>query len=52
VTNIHVNSDWHADFTKNRIDFDHVDCDLHLVVGDGAAPMRHAIEIVADAFKD
>jgi predicted phosphodiesterase len=50
MTNIHVSADWHADFTKNAIDMPLPDCDLRLVVGDGAAPLTHALEIAADTF--
>jgi 3',5'-cyclic AMP phosphodiesterase CpdA len=52
MTRIHVTSDLHADFTQNRIDFPAIDCDLHLIVGDGAAPMTHALEILAESFRN
>jgi hypothetical protein len=52
MTKIHLISDLHADFTGNSIALPPVDCDVHLMLGDGAAPMRHAIKIMSEAFKD
>ena len=49
---LNVESDHHADFTKNRIEQQPVDCDAHLWLGDAAAPLRHAIEIMAETLKD
>jgi hypothetical protein len=49
---LNVESDHHADFTGNKIERRHVDCDAHLWVGDGAGPLRLAIEIMAEALKD
>lgn len=51
MTNIHVSADWHADFTGGRIDMPLPDCDLRLVIGDGAAPATTALEIVAKTFE-
>jgi UDP-2,3-diacylglucosamine pyrophosphatase LpxH len=52
VTNIHVSADWHADFTGNAIDMPRPDCDLRLIVGDGAAPLTHALEIASKTFEN
>ena len=49
---IHVLSDLHADFTGGSITLPDVDCDVHLVLGDGAAPMTTALPIVREAIKD
>jgi hypothetical protein len=48
----HIVSDLHADFTSNVIALPPVDCDVHLWLGDGAAPLRHAIEIMAETLKN
>lgn len=49
---IHIVSDLHADFTDDLLDLPPVECDLHLVLGDGAAPMTHALPIIRKAIKD
>jgi predicted phosphodiesterase len=48
---IHVISDLHADFTGGKIDIPPVDCDVHLILGDGAAPKTTALRIVAEALQ-
>jgi predicted phosphodiesterase len=53
MTRVQVASDLHADFTSDRIDEQMaVACDLHLWLGDAAAPARHAIDIMAETLKD
>jgi DNA repair exonuclease SbcCD nuclease subunit len=51
VTSIDITADWHADFTRDDIDLPLPACDLHLVLGDAAAPMTKALEIVAKTFE-
>jgi 3',5'-cyclic AMP phosphodiesterase CpdA len=48
----HVASDLHGDFTRNRIDEMAVECDVHLILGDGAAPLTHALPMIREAIKD
>jgi len=48
---IHLIADLHAEFTAGKLKLPNVECDLHLVCGDGAAPLTHALPIIADAFK-
>lgn len=52
MTKFHITDDWHADFTGGAITLTAVDCDVHLVLGDAAAPMTTALRIVAEALKD
>lgn len=49
---IHVTADWHANWTGDKIAMPDVDCDVHIVVGDGADGLVNAIKIIAESFKD
>jgi hypothetical protein len=49
---IHVTSDHHANWTGDKIDLPAVNCDVHIVVGDGADGLINAIKIIAETFKD
>jgi 3',5'-cyclic AMP phosphodiesterase CpdA len=51
MTKVNPISDAHADFTGGAITLPAVDCDVHLVLGDAAAPMTTALRIVAEALQ-